>query len=141
VDLLMTWLRPLDDDTVPALLGFYGPMFVAWVLVALREARSTRRLTSGVTAGAAVAFGTFCVFVVLNFARVNLFLDQLTGRPDWQNMMARFQTTGTGSLRLFVNLDYLKGTPFKIAVATMIGAAMGTLGGSIGKLSRRRQDV
>src|SRR5262245_28116783 len=44
--------------------------------------------------GVGIAFGTFCVFVALNFLRVNLFLEQLTGRPDWQNMMVRFRASG-----------------------------------------------
>jgi len=30
VDLLYTWLFPLEDDTIVALLRFYGPMFLIW---------------------------------------------------------------------------------------------------------------
>jgi hypothetical protein len=137
-DLALTWLNPLEDDSAGALLRFYGPMFLIWSLVAFRAARSTGRLRSGVVAGMAVAFATFCVFVVVNFMRVNLFLDQLTGRADWQNMMMRFRASGSESLRSFVNLDYIKGTPFKIGVATAFGAAFGTLGGGLGRLMRRR---
>ena len=134
VDLLFTWLAPLSDDTIPALLLFYGPMFLIWILVAFRETRATGRFTAGVVAGATVAFGTFCIFVLLNFARVNLFLDQLTGRLDWQNMMQRFRASNTDSLRWFVNLDYLKGTPFKMAVSIAVGAVMGIVGSSLGYL-------
>ena len=136
VDLVLTWLYPLEDDSPGVLLRFYGPMFLVWMLVSFRAARVTGRLSSGVAAGMSVAFATFGVFVVLNFLRVNLFLDQLTGRDDWQNMMLRFRTSGSESLRLFVNLDYIKGTPFKIAGATAFGAALGTLGGSLGRLTR-----
>ena len=136
-DLVLTWLRPLEDDTPGVLLRFYGPMFFLWMLVSFRAARRTGRFSSGAVAGMAVAFGTFCVFIVLNFLRVNVFLDQLTGRPDWQNMMVRFRASGSDSLRLFVNLNYLKGTPFKIGFFTVLGAAMGTVAGGIGWLRRR----
>jgi hypothetical protein len=138
MDLVLTWLYPLEDDSPGVLLRFYGPMFLVWMLVSFRAARVTGRLSSGVAAGMGVAFATFCVFVLLNFLRVNLFLNQLTGRDDWQNMMLRFRTSGSESLRLFVNLDYIKGTPFKIGVATAFGAALGTLGGSLGRLTRTR---
>ena len=138
VDLLFSWIAPLSDDTIPALLLFYGPMFLIWVVVAFRETRTTGRFTSGVLAGATVAFGTFCVFVLLNFVRVNIFLDQLTSRLDWQSLMQRFRASNTDSLRWFVNLDYLRGTPFKLAVSMAIGTVMGIVGSSVGYLSHAR---
>ncbi|SRR6266540_638299 len=138
VDLLLTWLYPVEDDSPGVLLRFYGPMFLVWIVVSFRVARGTGRLSSGVVAGMTVAFATFCAFVLLNFLRVNLFLNQLTDRPDWQNMMMRFREGGSGRLRLFVNLDYIKGTPFKIGAATAVGAAMGTFGGLLGRLTSGR---
>ena len=138
VNLVFTWLDPLEDDTPGALLRFYGPMFLVWALASFRAARRSGRLSSGVTTGMAVAFATFCVFDVLVLLRVNLFLNELTGRADWQNMMMRFRASDVDSLRLFVNLDYVKGAPFKIGVATAIGAVMGTIGASLGLLRHRR---
>lgn len=138
VDLLFAWMAPLSDDSVPALLLFYGPMFLIWILVAFRETRATGRFTSGVLAGATVAFGTFCVFVLLNFVRVNIFLDQLTSRLDWRDMMRRFRASNTDSLRWFVNLDYLRGTPFKMAVSMAIGTVMGIVGSSVGYVTHAR---
>jgi|SRR5579872_1788873 len=138
VDLLFTWVEPLSDDSVPALLRFYGPMFFAWAFVSFRSVRRSGRLSVGVTTGFVVAFGTFCSFFVLNLIRVNLFLAELTGRADWQNMMQRFRTSDSDSLRLFINVDYLKGAPFKIGVASVIGAVMGLVGGTIGRLKSGR---
>jgi hypothetical protein len=138
VDLLFTWVEPLSDDSIPALLRFYGPMFFSWALVSFRSVRRSGRLSTGVTAGFVVAFGTFCVFYVLNLLRVNLFLPELTGRADWQNMMLRFRASEFDSLRLFVNVDYLKGAPFKIGVASVIGAVMGLVGGIVGRLKSAR---
>jgi hypothetical protein len=139
VDLIWTFFYPLEDDTPGQLLLFYGPMFLLWIVVSFRATRRTGRFSSGVVAGMGVAFATFCVFVVFNFLRVNLFLNQLAERADWQNMMMRFRTSGSESLRLFVNLDYIKGTPLKILVATAIGTAMGAFGGLLGWLSRERR--
>jgi hypothetical protein len=42
------------------------------------------------------------------------------------------------TLRLFVNLDYLRGAPPKLGVACAIGVVMGTLGGSLRQLTHRR---
>ena len=141
VNLVLTWLNPLDDDTPATLLRFYGPMFLLWALVAFRSARRSGRLRSGVMAGALVAFATFCVLNGLVLLRVNLFLTDLTRRADWRDMMMRFQTSGFDSLRLFVNVDYIKGLPFKTCVASAIGGLMGVIGGSVGWLMRRRKAV
>lgn len=137
-DLLLTWLNPIEDDTPLVLLRFYGPMFLFWSVVAFTATRSTGQLRSGVAAATIAAFGTFAVFIALNFVRVNLFLDDLTSRADWQNMMVRFRAAGTEDLRLFINLDYLRGTPFKIAAATGFGAACGVVGGTLAWLTRGR---
>ena len=141
VDILLTWAQPLSDDSISALLRFYGPMFFAWALTSFRAVRRSGRLSTGVTTGFVVAFGTFCVFYVLNLLRVNLFLVDLTGRADWQNMMQRFRKSEFDSLRLFVNVLYLKGAPFKIGVASLIGALMGLVGGTIGRLKSVRSSA
>jgi hypothetical protein len=138
VDLLFTWVDPLSDDSIPALLRFYGPMFVSWAFVSFRVVRRSGRLSTGITTGFVVAFGTFCIFYVLNLLRVNLFLAELTARADWQSMMQRFRASEFDSLRLFVNVDYLKGAPFKVGVASVIGALMGLVGGTIGRLKSAR---
>ena len=56
-------------------------------------------------------------------ARVNLSLDVMSQRPDWRNLVARFEESGFDSFRLFVNYVYITGTPFKLAVASAIGGA------------------
>jgi hypothetical protein len=138
VNLLIAWQYPLADDTPAAVFRFYGPMFFLWALVAFRAARRNGRLLSGLAAGAIVAFGTFAAYDLLILLRVNLFLAELTGRADWQSMMARFRASDYESLRLFVNLDYLKGTPLKLGAALAIGAIMGGTGGFLGHMTHRR---
>jgi hypothetical protein len=108
VDLVFTWVEPLSDDSIPALLRFYGPMFLSWAFVSFRAVRRSGRLSTGVATGFVVAFGTFCVFYVVNLLRVNLFLAELIGREDWQSMTQRFRVSEVDSLRVFVNVEYLK---------------------------------
>lgn len=138
VNLLFTWLYPLADDTPGALLRFYGPMFFVWALASFRAAWRTGRLLSGVTTGLTIAFATFLAFDLLILVRVNVFLNELTGRADWQNLMTRFQASDVDSLRLFVNLDYLTGAPLKLGVSCAIGATMGAIGGLLGQLTYKR---
>jgi hypothetical protein len=138
VNLVLAWLKPLEDDTPGTLLRFYGPMLFVWALASFRAARGSRRILSGVTTGAIVAFVTFCVLDALVLLRVNLFLSELTGRQDWQNMMSRFHASGGDSLRWFVNMDYIKGLPVKTSVAATIGGVMGTIGGTVGRFMSTR---
>jgi hypothetical protein len=79
------------------------------------------------------------VFDLMVILRVNLFLSEITGRTDWRNMMWRFQVSGFDSLRMFVNVEYIKGAPLKIGVASAIGAFMGVVGGIAGRLPVGRQ--
>lgn len=136
-NLLVTWLDPLTDDTPGALLLFYGPMFFIWAVASFRAALRSGRLFSGLTTGAIVAFGTFVVYDLLIFLRVNLFLSELTGRADWQYMMSRFRASGVDSLRLFVNVDYVEGVPLKLGVSCAIGLMMGAAGGILGRRGNR----
>jgi hypothetical protein len=140
-NVLHSWLFPLADDTLGALLAFYGPMFFVWAAAAFLTTRRTGQVSAGVMTGAVVAFATFCVYDLLVVLRVNLFLGELTGRADWQNLMVRFKASGYVTLRTFVNLEYIKGAPVKIGVASAIGAVMGLVGGALGRLSHERQAV
>ena len=137
-NVLYSWLFPLADDTLAALLAFYGPMFFLWAVAAFLTARRTGAIPVAVMTGAVVAFATFCVYDLLVVLRVNLFLDELTGRADWQNLMAQFKASGHESLRTFVNIENIKGAPLKIGVASMIGAVMGLLGGVASRLAPGR---
>lgn len=120
-----------------ALMMFYGPMFAIWGLAGFGASRRTGRLLDALKVGAMVAFVTFVVFDLTVMVRVNLFLDSLSQRSDWQNLMARFQTSGFEGLRVYANFVYVTGAPFKILVASIIGASTGLVGGFFGSLGRR----
>jgi hypothetical protein len=137
-NVLYSWLFPLADDTPTALLAFYGPMFAVWAAVAFVATRRTGRVLTGVAAGAVVAFATFCIYDLLVVVRVNLFLNELTGRSDWRYIVEQFKTSGYESLRTFVNAENIKGAPLKIGVASLVGAGMGLIGGALGRLTYGR---
>ena len=139
-NLVLSMLDPLADDTPLALLEFYGPMFLCWGFAGFRTFRRTRRMWDAVKVATVVAFVTFLVYDVAVIIRVNLLLDSLAQRSDWQNLMARFQTSGFRSFRLYANWIGLAGTPFKITVASVIGAIFGTVGGLLGAASVRLAD-
>ena len=120
-----------------ALLAFYGPMFAIWGLAGFGASRWTGRLLDAAMVGASVAFVTFVVFELAVIVRVNLFLDALSQRSDWRNLMERFQASGFESLRAYANYVYVTGTPFKILVASIIGAGSGLVGGFFGSLGHR----
>jgi hypothetical protein len=113
-DLIVTLLNPLSEDDASALLLFYGPMFIIWGLAGFIAARRTGRILEGIKIAAVVAFVMFVVFDLAAILRVNLFLNVLTNRADWQNLLVRFQASGFKSLRVYVNYEYLMGSPFKI---------------------------
>ena len=137
VNLVVTWVAPLLDDSPGSLLAFYGPMFLIWAIAAFRATRRSNRFMAGLTTAIVVAFATFCAFDLLIFVRVSLFLNELTGRADWQNMLKRFDASGFASFRAFVTLDYIKAAPLKCLVSCAIGALMGIAGTAIGKSTQR----
>lgn len=138
VNLLVGWVYPLIADTPATLLAFYGPMFVAWGLAAMQAVQRSGQLASGIATGIAIAFATFLAFDLLVMLCVNLFLTELAGRDDWQNLMVRFRASEIDNLRMFVNVEYLQQTPLKLVAFSTIGALIGMLGGALGQLRHGR---
>jgi hypothetical protein len=137
-NLIATWVNPLADDDLIPLLAFYGPMFAIWGIAGFAAARETGRLLDAVKTGATVASVSFAVYTLAAVLRVNLFLNTMTARPDWQNLMRRFEASGFRTLRGYVNYEYATGAPFKIFVASMIGVVVATVGGLFEFVGRRK---
>ena len=131
-NLIAFWLNPLDDS-VAGMLIVYGPMFTSWGAAGFVAGRRTGRLTDALEAGAVFAFSTFAVLWLVNILRINLFLDTLREWPGWQQtVVARYRESGFESFRVFTNYEYLKDAPLKIAVPTVIGAVLASVGGLAG---------
>lgn len=122
-------LSPLAEDTVVALLSFYGLMFLMPGIAGFAAFRATGRWLEAIKAAVTVAVVIQVVFGSANMIRVNWLLDTLTQRSDWQNLVARFRSSEFDSFRAFVNYDYAKQTAPKLAAVTLIGAVLGILGG------------
>ena len=137
-NLVETWLDPLADDTIAALLLFYGPMFATWGVAGFVFSRRSGRVVDAITAGATIAFVSFAVFALANLIRVNLFLDSILNRADWQNMRMRFQASGFSSIRVFVAYNLVMDLPLKVSVASIIGAFAGSVGGLLATIHRRQ---
>ena len=135
-NLVVTRLAPLVEDTPIALASFYGPMFAIWGLAGFAACRRTGRLMDAVKVGATVGFVTFVVFDLAVLVRVNLFLDAISQRSDWRNLVSNYRASGFESLRMYANYVYVTGAPFKILVASMIGAGSGLIGGLLGSVGR-----
>ena len=135
--MVATELDPLADDGPAALLMFYGAMFAAWGIAGFLVARRSGRFIDAVKMGTTVAFVTFTVFWLFNLFRVNLFLDIVRARDDWQNLLIRYRASGFENFRTYVNYEYLTGAPLKILVPSMIGAVVGSIGGLFAIASRR----
>ena len=135
INLIVTVIDPLLDDSPMALLGFYGPMFLIWAVAGYLAYRRSGLLRA-VTVGATVAFATFVIFTLGVILRFNMLLDVISQRDDWRNLLLRYQASGFESLRMYANYEYFTGAPFKMLTASTIGAVMGLMGGLVGRVSR-----
>jgi hypothetical protein len=138
-NLILTAVDPLSDDSVTALLLFYGPMFVLFGATGLVAYRRTGRLLEALKEGAVVGAATLAVFEVGALLRVNLFLEAIRHRADWERLTSEFHRSGTDNLRAYVNASYLKQAPLKIFAGTVLGTTFATLGGLLGKLGPARK--
>ena len=134
-NIVATELDPLADDGPAALLMFYSPMFAAWGIAGFVAARRSGGFVDAMRMGATVAFVTFTVFWLFNLFRVNLFLDVVRARDDWQSLLDRYRASGFENFRTYVNYEYLTGAPF-ILVPSIIGAVVGSIGGLLAIASR-----
>ncbi len=137
VNIIATRFMPLADDTPIAVMTFYGPMFLLWAASGFVASSRSGRWWQAIPVSFTLAFVTFFVFDIANLARVNLFLDTIQYRADWQNLVSRYHASGFASLRTYANYEYVTGAPLKIFVASMIGSAFGFVGGLFGSIARR----
>ena len=136
LNLVDTAIEPLAEDTAGAMAVWFGMLAFIWFLIGFRAARA-QRFRDALVAGVLVGAATMTVFHLAAIIRVNLFLDQIRGRDDWQNLVARFHASGFTSLRAYANYTYISGTPIALALGAAAGAVSGALGGAMSGLLRR----
>jgi hypothetical protein len=136
LNLIDTAIEPLADDTSGRMSIWCGGLLFLWILSGFGAARRTRRFRDGVTAGALVGIATIAVFHLAAIVRVNVFLDEIRYRGDWQNLVTRFQASDFRSLRAYANYEYTTQTPLLLAVGAIAGALSGALGGAVNGVIR-----
>lgn len=124
-NLIGTALWPLADDDALAMLRWIVALAVMWGAAVVILTRGTRRPAHAVMVGAVLGAATMLVFDATAIVRVNVFLDAIRHREDWQNLMARYQQSGFRSLRAYANYEYAALTPMVIALGTIAGAITG----------------
>ena len=129
VSLLATVFAPLAQDTPLVLAWFFGTMYAIWGFAGFKAYRQTRLLGHAFKVGVVVAFTTLAVYHLMTIVRVNLFLDSIIERPDWQDLLWGFRASGFRSLRTFANYVYFTRAPLRLLLASMMGACTGLLGG------------
>lgn len=139
LNLIATARDPLDDDSVGGMLLFVIPVLLAWSAAGFVAAWRTRRLADGVKAGILVGLAMMAVFHVAGIVRVNLFLDVIRERGDWQNLVARFGQSGFHSLRAYANCEYVRQTPIIVGIGAVAGAIAGAIGGTAALAAQRKQ--
>jgi hypothetical protein len=140
-NLIFTFLDPLAEDTLLALGSFYGPMFVMWGAVGFAACRRTGRFVDSLKAGVTVGAVTIAVFCIANLLRVNLFLEAISQRSDWQNVLANFERSDFDSLRSYANYLFVTQFGLKLVAGILIGALSGTIGGVVARFGRPRAPI
>jgi hypothetical protein len=136
LNLIDTAIEPLADDTAGRMSIWVGGLLFLWILTGFGAARGAGRFRDGVTAGVLVGIATMAAFHLAAIVRVNVFLEQIRYRGDWQNLMVRFHASHFRSLRAYANYEYATQTPMLLTLGGIAGAVSGALGGAISRVTR-----
>jgi len=128
--LIDTAISPLAEDTPFALGAMFGLVFLALAVPGFAARRRGGRFSDALEAGATAGAITFALFLLLGILRVNLFLDTIRSRSDWQNLVADYARSDFQSLRGYANYVYAK----QIVVIPVVGVVAGAISGSLGGL-------
>lgn len=128
--LVSTAIAPLAEDT-PLLVGsMFAGMLVLFAVPGFAARRRGGRALDSMQAGAIAGALTMALFCLLGIVRVNVFLDVIRDRSDWEGLIANFAGSGFRSLRMYANYIYMQ----NLILMPMVGAAAGAVSGAIGGL-------
>jgi hypothetical protein len=129
--IVSTIFDPLADDTAFGVLGAVAAIAFLFAVAGFSSRRRGGTLLDALKAGAAAGAIAFTLIHLAAIVRVNLFLDTIRHRADWQNLVAEFERSGSRNLRAFANDVYLR----QILLIPAIGTALGMIGGVLGGLA------
>jgi hypothetical protein len=136
MNLVDTALQPLADDDAGTMLAWLVTLLAVWSAAAVAVTWRTRQVVDAVTVGTILGVATIVMFHAASIVRVNLFLDAIRHRGDWQNLVARYNHSGFRSLRAYANYEYATLTPMVIALGAIAGSISGVVGGLVNMVRR-----
>jgi hypothetical protein len=136
MNLVETARQPLADDDAGTMLAWLLTLLAIWSAAAVAVTWRTRRVGDAVKVGTIVGVATIVMFHTASIVRVNLFLNAIRHRDDWQNLVARYNQSGFRSLRAYANYEYATMTPMVIALGAIAGSISGVLGGLVNMVRR-----
>jgi hypothetical protein len=129
MNLADTARQPLADDDAGTMLAWLAALLALWSAAAVAITWRTRRVVDAVKVGTILGVATIVMFHAASVVRVNLFLDPISHREDWQNLVARDNQSGFSSFRVYANYEYATMTPMVIALGAIAGSISGMAGG------------
>jgi hypothetical protein len=130
-NLISTAIAPLDEDTAFATMLALGVLLVVWVLATSAAGQRSRGLRDTITGGVLMGVATVAIFHLAGIIRVNVFIEQIRDRDDWQNLVARFHASNFHDLRAYATYEYVKMTPMLLAFGAIAGGISGAVSGAI----------
>jgi hypothetical protein len=135
--LLSTAIAPLAEDTGVGVGAMFGIVFLALTVPGFAARQRGGRFADALEAGAVAGATAFALVLLLGILRVNLFLDTIRNRTDWQNLVADYAHSDFSSLRAYANYVYAKQIVVIPVVGVVAGAISGSLGGVLASMVRR----
>ena len=136
--LISTAANPLAEDSAVAMAFWLGSLLVVWMAIGFGTARRRAAFRDAVTAGVVAGLATMLVYNIAAIVRANVFLDQIRYRDDWQNLLARFHTSGFSDLRAYATYEYITIAPLLLALGACAGAISGAVGGAVSDMIHGR---
>jgi len=134
--LVDTAIDPLGDDTVAAVGGMFGLLVLLLGVPGFMAGRRGARWVDAVMAGLVAGTVTMTLFNLLGIIRVNLFLDVIRQRSDWEAMIQGFKGSGYESLRAYANAVYFRQLLVLPVVGALSGAVTATISYALARVGR-----
>jgi hypothetical protein len=120
-----TAVEPLRPDSIGGDLVQLAVLSSAITLTVAALLRRGSRMSDAWRTGVLVSIATVLMGNAMNLVRVNVFLEVIQYRDDWQGLMVQYHASGSDSLRAFANYTFLRGTPFVLVLASILGTISG----------------
>jgi hypothetical protein len=133
-NLVATLVSPLAEDTPLRVGTFLAVVMLFWGWSGFAAEKRTAQIFQAAKAGAIVGAISIGLFHFAAILRLNLFLDIVARRSDWQGLILKFNQSGFESLRAYANYTYLQSAGLVLLAGTLVGAICGTVGGLVARV-------